>query len=180
MDRGRRRDRGRRVIHPFTVLRGRTIVRTGAEVGPHVVVLDSEIGPGAVVGPFAYLRPGATIGAEAKVGAFVEVKNSTLGERVKVPPPPTSGTPRSAKAPISAPARSRRTTGRSSTRRSTDRDRPRCPHRQRQCLRCARGNWRPCLDRPDRQSLRASRRERSPSPERSRSTRRTTVGNRDD
>jgi bifunctional UDP-N-acetylglucosamine pyrophosphorylase/glucosamine-1-phosphate N-acetyltransferase len=73
------------VIHPFTVLRGRTIVRTGAEVGPHVVVLDSEIGPGAVVGPFAYLRPGATIGAEAKVGAFVEVKNSTLGERVKVP-----------------------------------------------------------------------------------------------
>ena len=73
------------VIHPFTVLRGRTIVRAGAEVGPHVVVLDSEIGPGAVVGPFAYLRPGATIGAEAKVGAFVEVKNSTLGERVKVP-----------------------------------------------------------------------------------------------
>jgi bifunctional UDP-N-acetylglucosamine pyrophosphorylase/glucosamine-1-phosphate N-acetyltransferase len=73
------------VIHPFTVLRGRTVVRTGAEVGPHAVVVDSEIGPGAVVGPFAYLRPGAVIGAEAKVGAFVEVKNSTLGERVKVP-----------------------------------------------------------------------------------------------
>jgi bifunctional UDP-N-acetylglucosamine pyrophosphorylase / glucosamine-1-phosphate N-acetyltransferase len=73
------------VIHPFTVLRGRTLVRAGAEVGPHAVVVESEIGPGAVVGPFAYLRPGAVIGAEAKVGAFVEVKNSTLAERVKVP-----------------------------------------------------------------------------------------------
>jgi bifunctional UDP-N-acetylglucosamine pyrophosphorylase / glucosamine-1-phosphate N-acetyltransferase len=73
------------VIHPFTILRGRTVVRAGAEVGPHVVVVDSEIGPEATVGPFAYLRPGSVLAARAKVGAFVEVKNATLGERVKVP-----------------------------------------------------------------------------------------------
>jgi bifunctional UDP-N-acetylglucosamine pyrophosphorylase / glucosamine-1-phosphate N-acetyltransferase len=73
------------VIHPFTVLRGHTVVRGRAEVGPHAVVVDSEVGPEAAVGPFAYLRPGTVVGAGAKVGSFVEVKNSTIGERTKVP-----------------------------------------------------------------------------------------------
>jgi bifunctional UDP-N-acetylglucosamine pyrophosphorylase / glucosamine-1-phosphate N-acetyltransferase len=73
------------IIHPFTVLRGRTVIRGGAEVGPHAVVVDAEVGPDAAVGPFAYLRPGTVLGAGAKVGAFVEVKNSTIGERTKVP-----------------------------------------------------------------------------------------------
>jgi bifunctional UDP-N-acetylglucosamine pyrophosphorylase / glucosamine-1-phosphate N-acetyltransferase len=73
------------VIHPFTVLRGRTSVGVGAEVGPHVVALDAEIGPRATVGPFSYLRPGTVLAQEAKVGAFVEVKNSRIGERTKVP-----------------------------------------------------------------------------------------------
>jgi bifunctional UDP-N-acetylglucosamine pyrophosphorylase/glucosamine-1-phosphate N-acetyltransferase len=73
------------VVHPFTVLSGRTSVGAGAEVGPHVVALDAEIGPRATVGPFSYLRPGTVLAAEAKVGAFVEVKNSRIGERTKVP-----------------------------------------------------------------------------------------------
>jgi bifunctional UDP-N-acetylglucosamine pyrophosphorylase / glucosamine-1-phosphate N-acetyltransferase len=73
------------VVHPFTVLRGRTKVGAGAEVGPHVVAIDAEIGPRATVGPFSYLRPGTVLSTEAKVGAFVEVKNSRLGERTKVP-----------------------------------------------------------------------------------------------
>jgi bifunctional UDP-N-acetylglucosamine pyrophosphorylase / glucosamine-1-phosphate N-acetyltransferase len=73
------------VIHPFTVLRGHTVVRGRAEVGPHAVVVDAEIGPEATVGPFAYLRPGTVLGAGAKVGAFVEVKSSTIGARTKVP-----------------------------------------------------------------------------------------------
>ena len=73
------------VIQPFTILSGRTVVRAGAEVGPHVVAVDSEIGPGATVGPFSYLRPGSFLGAGVKIGAFVEVKNSRIGERTKVP-----------------------------------------------------------------------------------------------
>jgi bifunctional UDP-N-acetylglucosamine pyrophosphorylase/glucosamine-1-phosphate N-acetyltransferase len=73
------------VIHPFTVLRGRTIVREGAEVGPHVVAVDAEIGPGALVGPFCYLRPGAVLESGAKAGTFVEIKNSRIGEGTKVP-----------------------------------------------------------------------------------------------
>jgi bifunctional UDP-N-acetylglucosamine pyrophosphorylase/glucosamine-1-phosphate N-acetyltransferase len=73
------------VVHPFTVLRGRTRVAAGAEVGPHVVAVDAEIGPGALVGPFCYLRPGTILEARAKAGTFVEMKNSHIGEGAKVP-----------------------------------------------------------------------------------------------
>ena len=72
-------------IHPFTVLRGTTKIATGAEVGPHVVVIDAEIGGGVTVGPFAYVRPGTVLAEEAKVGAFVELKKTRLGARSKVP-----------------------------------------------------------------------------------------------
>ena len=72
-------------IHPFTVLRGKTRVAAGAEIGPHAVVIDAEIGPGATVGPFCYLRPGTRLGPGAKAGTFVEIKNSEVGARTKVP-----------------------------------------------------------------------------------------------
>jgi bifunctional UDP-N-acetylglucosamine pyrophosphorylase / glucosamine-1-phosphate N-acetyltransferase len=73
------------IVHPFTVLRGSTRVATGAEIGPHAVALDAEIGPGALVGPFCYLRPGTVLAAGAKAGTFVEIKNTRVGERSKVP-----------------------------------------------------------------------------------------------
>jgi bifunctional UDP-N-acetylglucosamine pyrophosphorylase/glucosamine-1-phosphate N-acetyltransferase len=72
-------------IHPFTHLRGRTRVGTGAEVGPHAVAVDAEIGPRVLIGPFAYLRPGSVVGEGAKIGTFVELKNTRVGERTKVP-----------------------------------------------------------------------------------------------
>jgi bifunctional UDP-N-acetylglucosamine pyrophosphorylase/glucosamine-1-phosphate N-acetyltransferase len=72
-------------IQPFTILRGRSVVGAGAVVGPHAVVVDSAIGAGALVGPFCYLRPGTVLDEEAKAGTFVEVKNSRLGKRTKVP-----------------------------------------------------------------------------------------------
>ena len=67
------------------VLRGSTKIATNAEIGPHAVVVDSQVGPGAAVGPFCYLRPGTVLEAGAKAGAFVEIKNSLIGERTKVP-----------------------------------------------------------------------------------------------
>jgi bifunctional UDP-N-acetylglucosamine pyrophosphorylase/glucosamine-1-phosphate N-acetyltransferase len=73
------------VIHPFTVLRGRTSVGAEAEVGPHAVVHDAEIHARATIGPFCYLRPGTILMEGAKAGTFVEVKNATVGERAKVP-----------------------------------------------------------------------------------------------
>ena len=72
-------------IHPFTVLRGKTRIETGAEVGPHVVAIDAEIGRDVSVGPFCYLRPGTRLEAGAKAGTFVELKNTHVGERTKVP-----------------------------------------------------------------------------------------------
>ncbi len=73
------------VVHPFTVLRGATKVATGAEVGPHVVAVDAEIGPCALVGPFCYLRPGTVLEEGSKAGTFVELKQARIGKRTKVP-----------------------------------------------------------------------------------------------
>jgi bifunctional UDP-N-acetylglucosamine pyrophosphorylase/glucosamine-1-phosphate N-acetyltransferase len=89
------------VIEPNTHLRGVTAIGEGATVGPDVSLIDTsvgagatvlrshavgaEIGPDAVVGPYAYLRPGARLARRAKVGTFVEVKQSEVGERAKVP-----------------------------------------------------------------------------------------------
>ena len=52
---------------------------------PHAVVVDSSVGADALVGPFCYLRPGTVLEAGAKAGTFVEMKNSRIGERTKVP-----------------------------------------------------------------------------------------------
>ena len=72
-------------VHPFTVLRGSTMVETGAEIGPHVVAIDARIGAEATVGPFCYLRPGTVLGPRSKAGTFVELKKSLIGEGTKVP-----------------------------------------------------------------------------------------------
>jgi bifunctional UDP-N-acetylglucosamine pyrophosphorylase/glucosamine-1-phosphate N-acetyltransferase len=72
-------------IHPFTVLKGSTAVAAEAQIGPHVVAVDAAIGEGALVGPFCYLRPGTVLEPGAKAGTFVEMKNSRIGARTKVP-----------------------------------------------------------------------------------------------
>ncbi|MEO3812087.1 bifunctional UDP-N-acetylglucosamine diphosphorylase/glucosamine-1-phosphate N-acetyltransferase GlmU [Sphaerisporangium sp. B11E5] len=89
------------VLHPGTRLHGRTSIGTGAHVGPDTTLTDTtvgpdavvrnavcdgaEIGPGASVGPYAYLRPGTVLGRKAKAGAYVEMKNSRVGDGSKVP-----------------------------------------------------------------------------------------------
>lgn len=72
-------------IQPFTVLRGRTRIATGAEVGANTVAIDAHIGRKATIGPFCYLRPGTVLGESSKAGTFVEIKNSRIGDRTKVP-----------------------------------------------------------------------------------------------
>ena len=73
------------VVHPFTVLRGATRVAAGAEIGPHVVAVDAEIGRDVLVGPFCYLRPGTVLEEGSKAGTFVELKKTRIGKRTKVP-----------------------------------------------------------------------------------------------
>ena len=84
------------VIHPFTFIEGRTVVRSGAEIGPQVrivdseveegakvsfaVVLESSLGPASSVGPFASLRPGTRLERGARLGTFVEAKQAHLGK----------------------------------------------------------------------------------------------------
>ena len=88
-------------IYPGSAISGSTKIATGAVIGPRTTldnvivgsdasvvesqVSESEIGSGAKVGPFSFIRPGTKLAANSKVGAFVEVKNSTIGEGSKVP-----------------------------------------------------------------------------------------------
>jgi len=72
-------------LHPFTILRGETSVAAGAEIHPNTVAIDARIGRYANVGPFCYLRPGTVLGDSSKAGTYVEIKNSRLGDRSKVP-----------------------------------------------------------------------------------------------
>jgi bifunctional UDP-N-acetylglucosamine pyrophosphorylase/glucosamine-1-phosphate N-acetyltransferase len=89
------------LIHPGCSLHGSTSVGEGSVIGPHTTLIDvtvgtgskliqsyatgAEIGDGVSVGPFAYLRPGAVLREGAKAGTFVEIKNSEVGARSKVP-----------------------------------------------------------------------------------------------
>ena len=72
-------------LRPFVSLRGSTRIATGATIESHTVAVDAEIGTGAIVGPFCYLRPGTVLEADSKAGTFVEIKNSRIGPRSKVP-----------------------------------------------------------------------------------------------
>jgi bifunctional UDP-N-acetylglucosamine pyrophosphorylase/glucosamine-1-phosphate N-acetyltransferase len=87
------------VIEPNTTIGGATTIAHGVRIGPNCrifgatigesaqvtesVVLDSVIGPHAVVGPFAHLRDGARLERDAHIGNFVEVKDSRVGAGVK-------------------------------------------------------------------------------------------------
>lgn len=86
---------------PGTMLEGTTSVGPGSTVGPdarlvdtivgegatiaHTVATEATVGDGATVGPFAHLRAGTRLGAGAKVGAFVETKNTDVGDGAKLP-----------------------------------------------------------------------------------------------
>ena len=88
-------------VHPFTSIRGATRIGPGCDVGPLTTLIDVTLGAdvqiphsyatecevrdGATVGPFAYLRPQTLLRERSKAGAFVEIKNSDIGEGAKVP-----------------------------------------------------------------------------------------------
>ncbi len=63
---------------------------TDVVVGEKTVVDNSIIektsmGKGCKIGPFAHIRPNCILGDNVKIGAFVEVKNSFIGNGTKVP-----------------------------------------------------------------------------------------------
>ncbi len=88
------------IIEPQTHLRGMTKIGTGSRVGPGSLVEDSQIGSnvtvlysvissslvadGTRIGPYTHLRGQVRIGQRCRVGNFVELKNTTLGDRTNV------------------------------------------------------------------------------------------------
>lgn len=78
------------------VFEGRVTLGNGVTVGPHCVIIDSQIGDGVHIkshcviegatiaadcdiGPYARLRPGTHLDTGARIGNFVETKNAHLG-----------------------------------------------------------------------------------------------------
>ena len=88
-------------LEPGTHLQGATTVGAGCVIGPDAVIRDCAVGDGAhilfahmsestvgngcQVGPFAYLRPGVVVEDGGKIGTYVEVKNTRVGAKAKVP-----------------------------------------------------------------------------------------------
>lgn len=88
------------VIEPQTHLRGTTTIGAGSRIGPGSLIENSDIGENVSVlfsvvsesqvqqnsriGPYAHLRGHAAVGEQCRIGNFVEIKNSTLGDRTNV------------------------------------------------------------------------------------------------
>jgi bifunctional UDP-N-acetylglucosamine pyrophosphorylase / glucosamine-1-phosphate N-acetyltransferase len=89
------------VVEPFTFLKGATRIGSACRIGPNTTAIDAvlhdnvtvlhsylveaEAHDGVSIGPFAYLRPAAVLHANSKAGTFVEIKNSEIGAKTKVP-----------------------------------------------------------------------------------------------
>ena len=87
-------------IYPNNYIEGNCIIGDNVTLLPNNYILDSTIEndvvihssviensiikSGASVGPFARLRPNSSIGENCKIGNFVEIKNSTVGDRSKI------------------------------------------------------------------------------------------------
>jgi len=88
------------VLHPFTILSGRTTIGPACTVGPgariHDAVLGRDVrvrdswleacrlGDRTVVGPYAHLRPGTVVGRDVEIGNYAEMKQVRVGDRTKV------------------------------------------------------------------------------------------------
>ncbi|MGC9795980.1 bifunctional UDP-N-acetylglucosamine diphosphorylase/glucosamine-1-phosphate N-acetyltransferase GlmU [Fervidobacterium riparium] len=87
------------VVHPFTIIEGKTTIGEDCEIGPYTRIIDSEIGNkvkvmrselegvkienNVSVGPFARLREGTVLKENVKIGNFVETKKSIIGKNSK-------------------------------------------------------------------------------------------------
>lgn len=86
------------IVEPQTHLRGKTVIGSGSRIGPgsliessaigrnttvlYSTVSDSQVGDQGQIGPYAHLRGEALVGNRCRIGNFVEIKKSTLGDRV--------------------------------------------------------------------------------------------------
>ena len=87
------------IIHPFTIIEGRTIIGQDCDIGPYSHIVESKIGDNVKVvrsevematiednvsvGPYSRLREGTVLKEHVKIGNFVETKKSIIGSRSK-------------------------------------------------------------------------------------------------
>ncbi len=88
------------IIEPQTHLRGNTAIGSGSRIGPGSLIENSQIGENVTVvysvitdstvqaetkiGPYSHLRGNVNAGKNCRIGNFVELKNTTLGDRTNV------------------------------------------------------------------------------------------------
>ncbi len=88
------------VIESQTHLRGQTTIGTGSRIGPGTLLEDcvigenvtvlysvlraSQVADGSCIGPYAHFRGQVQVGARCRVGNFVELKQTSLGDRTNV------------------------------------------------------------------------------------------------
>ena len=87
-------------IQPSTILRNGTKIGSGCIIGPNALADDCTIGDnvafnasqaysstidsGVTVGPYVHIRPDSHIKSGVHIGDFVEIKNSTIGEKTAI------------------------------------------------------------------------------------------------
>ena len=83
-----------------TILRKNTVIGKNCVIGPNCVIencklgdevklnyvqaFESTIDDGVKIGPWVHIRPNSHIRSGVKIGDFVEIKNSTIGEKTAV------------------------------------------------------------------------------------------------
>ena len=88
------------IIEANTHIRGNSIISDSCIIGPNTfienslikkhckiinsTICHSEIMDHINIGPYSHIRPNCKISSKSKIGNFVEIKNSQLGEEVKV------------------------------------------------------------------------------------------------
>ena len=81
-------------LHGMTKIGERCIIESNSKITDsvlgnevtirsNVVITESKVEDGAIIGPFAHLRPLCEIKTKAKIGNFVEVKKSVVGKGSK-------------------------------------------------------------------------------------------------
>lgn len=87
------------IVHPFSIIEGKTKIGEDCEIGPYTHITDSTIGNNVKVirseveksiieddvsvGPFSRLREGTVLKEKVKIGNFVETKKSIIGKNSK-------------------------------------------------------------------------------------------------
>ncbi|MCI8441321.1 MAG: bifunctional UDP-N-acetylglucosamine diphosphorylase/glucosamine-1-phosphate N-acetyltransferase GlmU [Provencibacterium sp.] len=87
-------------LYPGVIIKGKTMIGSGCTITSGSVIEDSiigssvtvncsqitrsTVGDGARIGPFSQLRPDSHLAPGVKIGDFVEIKNSTIGEKTSV------------------------------------------------------------------------------------------------